>query len=112
MANVEKYRQIIQQLLTEYATRRNAAKDGVEAQTIFDIQQDRYQLLYIGWDNQNRIFGPIIHFDIQDSKVWLQWNGTEDEIGEILVSRGIPKDNIVIGFHPQFLRKYTDYAVN
>ncbi|MGD1716732.1 element excision factor XisI family protein [Dapis sp. BLCC M172] len=36
MANVEKYRQIIQKLLTEYATRRNAAKDGIEAQTIFD----------------------------------------------------------------------------
>ena len=52
-----------------------------------------------------------MHFDIKDDKVWLQWNGTEEEVGERLVKMGIPQHDIVVGFHPPYIRKYTDYAL-
>ncbi|MBH8562807.1 XisI protein [Nostoc sp. CENA67] len=35
-----------------------------EVQTIFDEQQDHYQLLYVGWRGNKRDFGCILHLDI------------------------------------------------
>jgi len=35
---------------------------------------------------------------------------SELTIAEVLVKRGVPKDQIVIGFHPPELRQYTEYA--
>ena len=113
MDTLELYRQSIQTLITEYAEVRNSVKDDVEAEIIFDEKRDRYQLIYIGWDydNKRRIFGPVLHFDIKDGKIWIQWNGTEDDVAEKLVGMGVAKENIVIGFHPPSLRKYTEYAI-
>jgi hypothetical protein len=65
----------------------------------------------MGWQNKHRVFGPVMHFDIKDGKIWIQWNGTEEEVGERLVEMGIPKHDIVVGFHPSYMRKFTDYAV-
>jgi hypothetical protein len=84
----------------------------VEAQTIFDTERDRYQLLYSGWHNKKRIFGPVLHLDIKDGKIWIQWNGTEDDIAAELVALGVPKHDIVLGFHTPVLRQYTEYAVS
>jgi XisI protein len=52
-----------------------------------------------------------VHLDIKDGKIWIQQNNTEREIAEELVGMGVPKSDIVIGFHSPFKRKFTDYAV-
>ena len=110
MASLEKYRACIQRLLTERA--QQGGDQGVEAQTIFDTERDHYQLLYSGWHQKKRIFGPVLHLDIKDGKIWIQWNGTEDDIAAELVACGVPKHDIVLGFHTPMLRKYTEYAVS
>ncbi|MEB3278144.1 MAG: XisI protein [Lyngbya sp.] len=112
MADLEKYRQSIQNLLIDYVRRHYAKIDEVEAQTIFDREQDHYQLIYVGWRNERRIFGPVLHFDIKNGKIWIQWNGTEEDVAQTLVEMGVPKEDIVIGFHPPSMRQYTEYAVN
>ena len=109
MASLEKYRACIQRLLTKRAEQ--GGDQWVEAQTIFDTERDHYQLLYSGWRNKKRIFGPVLHLDIKDGKVWIQWNGTEDDIAAELVALGVPKHDIVLGFHTPLLRQYTEYAV-
>ncbi|MEB3231915.1 MAG: element excision factor XisI family protein [Leptolyngbyaceae bacterium] len=48
----------------------------------------------------------------QDEKNWIQGNGTEDDLAQELVELGVPKTDIVIGFHAPELRKYTEYAVS
>ena len=63
MASLEKYRAWIQRLLTERA--QQGGDQWVEAQTIFDTERDHYQLLYSGWRNKKRIFGPVLHLDIK-----------------------------------------------
>lgn len=108
MATVEIYREYIKKLLTDKAYR-SSDKD-VEAQTIFDQSNDHYQLIYIGWHNKRRVFGPVLHLDIKENKIWIQWNGTEDDIAEELVALGVPKQDIVLGFQPPFIRQFTDYA--
>jgi hypothetical protein len=40
-----------------------------------------------------------MHFDIQDGKIWIQYNGTEDSVAERLVEMGVPTSDIVLGFH-------------
>ncbi|HLO85961.1 MAG TPA: XisI protein [Nostocaceae cyanobacterium] len=110
MDKLIKYREIIKNLLREYATLSQSNHD-VETQIVFDSEHDHYQLMNVGWKNYRRIYGCFLHIDIKDGKVWLQHNGTEFEVGEELVNLGIPKQDIVIGFHSPFKRQFTDYAV-
>lgn len=55
--------------------------------------------------------GLVMHFDIQNEKIWIQYNGTEESVAERLVELGVPRSDIVIGFHSPFKRQFTSYAV-
>jgi hypothetical protein len=111
MDKLETYRNIIQQLLEEYA-QFGSGDEAVEIQLLADTVRDHYQLMHIGWQNERRIYGCILHLDIKDGKIWLQHNGTEDDIPAELVKLGVPKTDIVVGFHSPFKRQFTEYAVS
>ncbi|WP_460200716.1 element excision factor XisI family protein [Scytonema sp. NUACC21] len=44
-------------------------------------------------------------------KIWIQYNGTEEALAERLVELGVPRSDIVLGFHSPFKRQFTSYAV-
>lgn len=111
MDKVEQYRQFIKQILTEHA-KITTTTDTVKPELIFDNEHDHYQLAYVGWQGDKRVFGPVMHFDIQDGKIWIQYNGTEDFVAEKLVEMGVPSSDIVLGFHSAFKRQFTRYAVD
>ncbi|BAU14899.1 XisI protein [Leptolyngbya sp. NIES-3755] len=112
MESVEHYRQIIQKLLSDRAERSQRSNSQVEAQTIFDTERDHYQLVYVGWKrNGDRDYGCLIHLDLRDGKIWIQYDGTEGGIAQELVEQGVPKEDIVLGFHPPSVRKLTEFAV-
>nr|WP_324616304.1 XisI protein [Lusitaniella coriacea] len=91
MDKLDRYRQLIQELLAERAKMRSA-NDPIKSQTIFDRQSDRYQLVNVGWKNSStRIYGCALHVDIIDGKIWVQHDGTEDAIADRLVAEGVPK---------------------
>ncbi|HDN26052.1 MAG TPA: hypothetical protein ENG03_02940 [Thioploca sp.] len=48
--------------------------------------------------------------DIINDKLWIQRDDTEDGVAQELVNAGIPKDQIVLGFHPAEVRPHTEYA--
>lgn len=110
MDKIEQYRQFIKQILTEHV-QTESNSETVKAELIFDSEHDHYQLAYVGWQGEKRVFGPVIHFDIQDGKIWIQYNGTEDHLAERLVEMGVPDSDIVLGFHSAFKRQFTHYAV-
>jgi XisI protein len=110
MDNVEFYRQIVKQLLNEYAAFFDFGGE-IQSQTIFDLEQDRYMLISIGWMEGKRVHDCIMHVDIIDSQVWIQENNTDRLIAEELVAAGIPPKSIVLGLQPPELRPYTDYGV-
>jgi hypothetical protein len=66
----------------------------------------------MGWNGHRRIYGCTIHIDIKNSKIWIQHNMTEIDLAQELVSLGVPKEDIVLGFHSPFMRQFTDYAVS
>ncbi|MDJ0796140.1 MAG: XisI protein [Calothrix sp. MO_167.B12] len=110
MAKVNKYRQYVQELLTKYASYKPTYGD-IEVETIFDTERNHYQIVHIGWENKQRVYGCSMHIDIKDEKIWIQWNATEIDIANELVEMGVAKQDIVIGFHSPYLRKFTDFAV-
>ncbi|MBW4619022.1 MAG: XisI protein [Cyanosarcina radialis HA8281-LM2] len=110
MDKLQQYRQIIRQILTEEAHPYSHSND-VEAEIICDTERDRYQLVYIGWEEHKRIFGVVLHFDIKDGKIWIQYNGTETAIAKVLTDKGVPPSDIVLGFHSPFKRQFSGYAI-
>jgi alpha-D-ribose 1-methylphosphonate 5-triphosphate synthase subunit PhnI len=110
MATLTEYQTKVQDLLTELAA--YGSKDGeVESQLIFDRERNHYQLAYVGWRNNHRIYGCVVHLDIKDGKIWVQHNGTEFDISIRLAEMGIAKQNIVNGFHSSYMRQFTEFAV-
>jgi len=110
MDKLTMYREIIQKILKSYSDRRS--DDIVESQTIFDMERDHYQIVNVGWNKDKRIYGCVIHLDIKNGKIWLQYNGTEIDIAEELVDLGVPRTDIVLGFQAPYRRKFTDYATS
>ncbi len=107
MDTLEQYRRLIQELLSK----RVYTRQDVITQTIFDSERDHYQLMNVGWrQGEHRVYGTVIHLDIIDGKIWVQWDGTDDPIAEELVARGVPKSEIVLGFHAPYKRPFTEYA--
>ncbi|WP_448573785.1 element excision factor XisI family protein [Trichothermofontia sp.] len=109
MEKLDRYREIIQAILQGYSDRRS--NEEIDSQCIFDTQRDHYQVVNVGWSNRRRVYGCVLHLDLKDGKVWIQYNGTEIDIGKELLDRGIPKSDIVLGFQPPHRRPFTDYAV-
>lgn len=111
MEKIEKYRNLVQQILLEYSHNQPAYGE-IEVETIFDTVRDHYQIVYLGWKQERWIHSCAIHIDIKGEKVWIQWNGTELDIAAELVINGVAKEDIVLGFQTPFMRKFTEYAVD
>lgn len=110
MDKIANYREFIQRLLTDYSQDDLSNKD-IEVELIFDTQRDHYQWMNVGWENLNRVYRCIMHFDIKDEKIWLQQNLTDQNPAEELVKMGVPREDIILGLHPPYKRKYTDYGI-
>jgi hypothetical protein len=110
MAKIKEYREKIKQILIEFSQYKPSYAE-VEIEQIFDMERDHYQILSVGWNNQKRVYGTMMHMDIKDEKIWIQQNTTEVDIANELVELGVPKHDIVIGFHTAKMRQLTDFAV-
>ncbi len=110
MADIEKYRQCIQEIIRRRAAIKPSLGE-VDVETIFDTERDHYQLVHAGWHEHRRKYGCLIHMDIKNDKIWIQHDGTEVGVANLLVEMGVPKEDIVLAFHPPYKRPYTDFAV-
>jgi hypothetical protein len=110
MDKVEQYQIYIQELLENYANL-GQAEDEIETELIFDTQRHHYQIMNVGWQNEHRFYGCVLHIDIKNCKIWIQHNGTELNIASEFVAKGVPKEDIVLGFHSPYKRQFTEFAV-
>ncbi len=109
MDRLENYRQIIRNVLSEYL-KLQYANGEIQNEAVFDRENDRYMIVSVGWQGVKRVHGALIHIDIISGKIWIQRDGTEHGIARELVAAGIPKDQIVLGFHTADVRPHTEYA--
>lgn len=110
MDKLDVYRQLIEQILGDYAAVPYAFGD-YDKMVVFDRVHDRYLVMRVGWEKERRIHGGLLHLDVIDGKVWIQRDGTEDGVAIDLEEMGVPKQDIVLAFHEPGVRQYTGYAV-
>ena len=77
------------------------------------VSQDRnhFLLVHEGWENHRHVHGTLVHAEFRNDKIWIHYDGVEDGITDDLVAAGVPKQNIVLAFHPPKVREYSGYAV-
>lgn len=110
MDKIAQYQTIIVKLLEELAARSYSNAPGIERQVVTDLVHHHYQLLHLGWHRGRFAYTPLLHFDIRDGKIWVQQNGTELEIADVLIARGVRPQDVVLGFVPEPERAALKFA--
>ena len=110
MEKLERHREIVKQILTEYSKIKSSYGE-VEVYTSFDEKGEHYQVIRAGWHGHRRIYGTSIHIDLKGDKVWVQYDGTEIKVANKLLENKIAKQDIVLAFHEPRARQFTEFAV-
>ena len=84
---------------------------GIETLCIFDESRDEYLILNIGWRDRKRVQYITLLVRIHNGKIWIEEDGTEEGLANMLIAAGILKEDIVLAFNPPELRHMTEYAV-
>ena len=111
MDRVDEYAKLIREILEGHA-KIGYSHGDIQSYAIADSHQTHFMLIIVGWDGERRVHGCITHVQIIDGKIWIQRDGIEDGITEELVEAGVPKSDIVLGFHPPYVRPHTGYAIS
>lgn len=110
MDRLENYRQIVRRVIEDYA-RVKPSHGQIESEAVIDVDKDHYEVMHVGWDGVRRIHGSVIHLDIIGGKIWIQYDGTSRPVADELIAAGVPREDIVLGFHPADVRGLTEFAV-
>ena len=102
---------IVQKVLTDYAAIPYAYGD-IKCYPIISEGANHYLLVTMGWEDDVRVHGCVVHLEMVGDKIWIHRDGTEDGMATELAAAGIPKEQIVLAFHPPELRQYTEYAAS
>jgi XisI protein len=105
------WRQIIKKILAELAAIPFPEVVNPKAKTVFDESADIYMVLVEGWQDVKRMHGCLLHVEINDGKIWIQQDGTEEGVANELLAAGIPKDRIVLAFKSPQTRAHSGFAV-
>jgi hypothetical protein len=110
MDKLARYRDLIRKELEGYAEWIKPTGQ-LRCEVVFDPVLDHFELIEVGWENNRRVHTVVFHIDIIDGKVWIQHDATDRPIATELIRVGIPKEDIVLGFHPAEVRQFTGYGV-
>lgn len=111
MDKLKKFQEVIIDVLDEYKKQFVLTSQDIKNEVLIDKQNHHYQFLWTGWRGENHVFNVIFHLDILDNKIWIQQDNTEIGIANLLVEKGISKQDIVLAYFPKTHRKYTEFAV-
>ena len=111
MDTLKKYGEIIYRVLDEYYQIPYSYGD-LERRLVVSEDRSNYLLITLGWQDDKRVHGCLVHIEIIKDKIWIHRDGIEDGIALDLVAAGIPKHDIVLAFHPPEIRPYTEFAVS
>ena len=111
--------QIVKDLLQEHADYRNSASSPYRSQVLCDDRQQHYILIDCGWSENRYLHTTPIHIEIIDDsamqtlreRIWIHCDDTDPGVAVELRDRGISPQQIVLGFRPPHLRKYTGFGV-
>lgn len=115
MDKLNHYRQLVMNYIEEIVRLVNEqcppSKTGVECECVFDEIRNHYLLVKTGWSRGKRIRTITLHVRLRNGKIHIEEDMTEDGIANHLMRHGVPKQDIVLAFHPPHMRQHTEYAV-
>lgn len=111
MDRIKFFQDAIIDILKDNAAYYKGTTNPLNLLVISDKENNHFQLLMQGWRDKDYTFQCLIHLDIIDEKIWIQWNNTACEIEIELLKKGVAADEIVIGLKSPEFRIYTDFAV-
>lgn len=76
-----------------------------------DLEHDRYTLQHVSSTKDRYDTRLLAYLEIRDGKIWILTDNTEEGIASDLVTKGISKDQIVLGFYSPRMREVGDFAV-
>lgn len=113
MEKANNYKQLVKSILLGLANREGTYSFPITHHIVFDDKRGHYLLFHDGWKGHQRMYMNMAHISVTDEgHVWLQYDGTDLVIGQMLLDRGVEKSDLVVGFHPPDRRKDTEYAVS
>lgn len=112
MDPLAEFRSLVKKLLLEYERLYNLKPTpGVENSVVFDDERNHFLLVSLGWSEHRRVKRIILHVRLRDDKIWVEEDWTEDGLAADLLHAGVPRDKIVLAFHPPERRPLTEFAV-
>lgn len=112
MEKIAAYKSIIKEVLDEVVGDGDKPSDEVRTQIIKDDIGGHYLLFSNGWKLDKRYYGCYLHIDVaEDGKIWVQHEGTDLIVVQMILDKGVPKSDIVLAFHPPYVRADTEFAV-
>jgi hypothetical protein len=112
MDRIIQFRQAILSVIEDYIAEftKQTTLNDVQYKPIINNENQRFQLLTVGWHNSHRIHSVIFHMDIINDKIWIQNDNLEYSVAERLVDRGISKKDIALAYFSLAHRVFTEYA--
>jgi XisI protein len=74
MDPLDPWRDALERILTEHASIPGSYGD-VRSEVVADRKRDRYLLVDVGWKGLERVHEALIHADLIDGKIWIQYDG-------------------------------------
>lgn len=113
MEKLDRYRQLIQKTLLDYETMINRSRwqADLETHALFDETRERYMVFETGWWGPKRVSSTTVYVRLYNGKIYIEEDWTQDGITADLLRYGVPREDIVLAFHPPKMRQYTDFAV-
>ena len=110
MDKLTHYAKIIKQILREDGAHKPSHGE-IEALLVFDDEHHSYQLMYVGWDRRRRVHGSIYHLRLQNDKIYIEEDTSNQPIAESLLEAGVAKASIGFAFHAPDTRQFTAFAI-
>jgi len=112
MDRVEAYPTLIKQALSNYvALVEKSPHLPYQVVAVFDDEHQHYIVRKVGWKDNKRILKTVLHVALQNGKIWIEEDLTEEGIATWFLDHGVPPTEIVLGFQPPLIRPYTEFAV-
>ncbi|MEM1124050.1 MAG: element excision factor XisI family protein [Bacteroidota bacterium] len=111
---IKKNQKILSEYIQDLAQRYNQALGNkMIYQGVIDTKNNHFQLVKLGWIDDQFIYSVLLHLDInsETGNIWIQQNNTEILLENDLKKFDISKKQLVLGFRPESMRKYSEFAV-
>ncbi|MGK7946736.1 MAG: element excision factor XisI family protein [Microcystaceae cyanobacterium] len=89
VSRLDLHRKIVKDVLTEYSDINQTDETTTETALAFDDIHNQYLLILMGWHKDERIKSVMIHIRLNNDKVWIEEDWTEEGVVTDLLLEGI-----------------------